>query len=58
MTWRDFLLFALVVALIVGLLSVIALVFQLEGDQIQWLEIVGIFVVALVFLLWQRWRGA
>jgi hypothetical protein len=57
MTWRDFLLFALVVALIAGLLSVIALVFQLEGDQIQWLEIVGIFVVALVFLLWQRWRG-
>jgi hypothetical protein len=58
MTWRDFLLFTLVVALIAGLLSVIALVFQLEGDQIQWLEIVGIFVVALVFLLWQRWRGA
>ena len=57
MTWRDFLLFALVVALIAGLLSMIALVFQLEGDQIQWLEIVGICVVALVFLLWQRWRG-
>jgi uncharacterized membrane protein YfcA len=57
MTWRDFLLFALVVALIAGLLGVIALVFQLEGDQIQWLEIVGICVVALVFLLWQRWRG-
>ena len=57
MTWRDFLLFALVVALIAGLLSVIALVFQLEDDQIQWLEIVGICVVALVFLLWQRWRG-
>jgi hypothetical protein len=57
MTGIVILLFTLVVVLIAGLLGVIWSAFDIEGVQAQWLEVVGMCAVVLVFVAWRWWRG-
>lgn len=57
MTRLVILLFALVVVLIAGLLGVIWSEFDIGGEQAQWLEVVGMLSVVLIFVAWRWWHG-